>query len=375
MDGNYKMASDSKDIKSESVKRFEALFEASGYNSVDQLILDLARHFGGKIPSKYEFIWSKQNPLQQIYKTKKGKILQGNSLHWLLNPRNRDKVDLIVTSPPFGLITKKKYGNESAKDYCDWFKNFAAGFVNVLKHEGSLVIDIAGSWEKGSPTRNLYQFEVLLMLCKEYKFNLCQEHYWWNPSKLPSPIQWTNVERSRVKDSINCVWWLSKSKKPKASNLNILGSYSKSMNSVLKNGLHTGVRPSGHRVTNGFLKDNVGAIPPNLLAIANSDSKSGYFEYCKRMGLPSHPARFPEALPEYFIRFLTDKNDLVVDPFGGSSVTGYVAENLERRWRSIELDERYALGGIGRFESPQPYKSFSAKYEISSPFQANIEEK
>jgi len=52
-----------------------------------------------------------------------------------------------------------------------------------------------------------------------------------------------------------------------------------------------------------------------------------------------------------------------------------VAENLERRWRSIELDERYALGGIGRFESPQPYKSFSAKYEISSPFQANIEEK
>lgn len=361
-------------LSSNGIGRLEALIEKSGHVSADAFIDEVEEYCLSKAPSKYEFVRTKKSPLKQIYKTSQGQILHGNSLDWLLSPRNKNKVDLIITSPPFGLLTKKKYGNESAKDYCDWFRNYANGFTNVLKDTGSLVIDIAGSWERGFPTRTLYQFEVLLMLCKEFGFNLCQEHYWWNPSKLPSPIQWTNVERSRVKDSVNCIWWLSKSKNPKASNSNILGPYSKSMTQVLRKGVYSGLRPSGHTVTENFLKDNGGAIPPNLLAIANSDSKSSYFEYCKNRDLPAHPARFPEALPEYFIRFLTDKGDLVVDPFGGSSVTGYVAENLGRRWRTIELDVEYALGGVGRFNSPQPYKSFSAKYEIRSPFQANIEE-
>ena len=69
-------------------------------------------------------------------------------------------------------------------------------------------------------------------------------------------------------------------------------------------------------------------MPPNLLAIANTESNGVYQEYCRANGIDIHPARFPALLPEYFIRYLTDPGDLVVDPFGGSCVTGMVAEAL-----------------------------------------------
>ena len=61
-----------------------------------------------------------------------------------------------------------------------------------------------------------------------------------------------------------------------------------------------------------------------------------------------------------------------MDPFGGSSVTGFVAEKLGRRWKSIELDYDYALGGIGRFSNNTPYKSLHGKYEIPAPFSFDL---
>jgi DNA methylase len=104
--------------------------------------------------------------------------------HKTLEP---ESVDLIMTSPPFGLVRKKSYGNEHADRYLKWFRPFAEGFRRVLKPSGSLVIDIGGSWKSGTPTRSLYHFDLLVMLCREYGFHLCQEHYWWNPAKLPTP--------------------------------------------------------------------------------------------------------------------------------------------------------------------------------------------
>lgn len=74
------------------------------------------------------------------------------------------------------------------------------------------------------------------MLCEEFSFHLAQDYYWWNPSKLPTPAEWVNVRRIRVKDAINTVWWLSKTPYPKASNKRVLQPYSESMDDLLKNG-------------------------------------------------------------------------------------------------------------------------------------------
>jgi site-specific DNA-methyltransferase (cytosine-N4-specific) len=284
-----------------------------------------------------------------FHKTKHGKILLGDSLD-VLDGMKPGSVDLIMTSPPFGLVRKKEYGNADAHEYLDWFRPFAGQFRRVLKERGSLVIDIGGAWIPGQPTRSLYHFKLLLMLCEEYGFHLAQEFYWWNPSKLPSPAEWVNIRRIRVKDAVNTVWWLSLSPWPKASNRRVLQPYSPSMKELLEKGYKAKKRPSGHDISENFAVNNGAAIPPNLIAIPNTESNSFYLRYCQSKGIKSHPARFPAALPEYFIRMLTDKGDMVFDPFGGSCVTGEVAERLKRKWVCSELSQDYLTGALGRFQ-------------------------
>lgn len=283
-----------------------------------------------------------------FHKTPYGRIFHGDSLG-VMAGMDAGSVDLIMTSPPFGLVRKKEYGNVDANEYLDWFRPFAEQFKRVLKEQGSLVIDIGGAWIPRQPTRSLYHFKLLLMLCEEYGFHLAQEFYWWNPSKLPSPAEWVNIRRIRVKDAVNTVWWLSPSPWPKASNRRVLQPYSPSMKTLLEKGYKAKKRPSGHDISENFSINNGAAIPPNLIAIPNTESNSFYMRYCQKQGIKAHPARFPAALPEYFIRMLTDEEDTVYDPFGGSCVTGEVAERLRRHWICSELLEEYLEGALARF--------------------------
>ncbi len=257
-----------------------------------------------------------------------------------------------MTSPPFALTRKKEYGNKQEDEYLKWFRQFAKAFKNILKSNGSLVIDLGGAWKPGAPTRSLYHFKLLIMLCEEFGFHLAQEFYWWNPSKLPSPAEWVNIRRIRVKDAINTVWWLSPTPWPRASNRRVLQPYSESMQNLLTKGYKAKLRPSGHDISEKFAIDNGAAIPPNLIAIPNTESNSAYMRYCQEKGLKPHPARFPADLPEYFIRMLTDEGDFVFDPFGGSCITGEVAERLGRRWVCVEMVEEYLKGAVGRFIRP-----------------------
>jgi site-specific DNA-methyltransferase (cytosine-N4-specific) len=206
------------------------------------------------------------------------------------------------------------------------------------------------------------------MLCKEVNFHLAQEFYWWNPSKLPSPAEWVNIRRIRVKDAVNSIFWLSKTPWPKASNRRVLVPYSDSMLDLIDNGYDAKLRPSGHDISDKFQKDNGGAIPPNLLAIPNTESNSFYLRYCKEKDIKPHPARFPSKLPEFFIRMLTDVNDIVLDPFAGSCVTGEVSEALERQWICCESVEEYLKGAKARFTNDDPSSNKDTEYyKIYSP--------
>lgn len=284
-----------------------------------------------------------------FYKTQQGKIYLGDALD-VLKDKKAGSIDLIMTSPPFGLVRKKEYGNVHADDYLDWFKPFAKQFHRVLKDTGSLVIDIGGAWTPGKPTRSLYHFKLLIMLCEEFDFHLAQDFYWWNPSKLPTPAEWVTVRRIRVKDAINTVWWLSKTPWPKASNRRVLQPYSSSMRVLLEKGYKAKLRPSGHDISEKFSVDNGAAIPPNLIAVPNTESNSFYLRYCQEKDIKPHPARYPAALPEYFIRMLTDEGDSVFDPFAGSCVTGEVSERLRRKWTCVDMVEEYLDGALARFQ-------------------------
>lgn len=287
-----------------------------------------------------------------FYETQYGVAYLGDAKETLSDKSLEGKVDLIMTSPPFALRRKKEYGNVEAGKYVAWFLEFARVFHTILKPKGSLVIHIGGSWAYGQPTRSLYHYELLIELCRipAYPFYLAQEFFWYNPSKLPTPAEWVTVRRERAKDAVDCVWWLSKEPHPKASNRNVLQPYSESMKQLLKNGYRAMLRPSGHDISTKFNRDNKGAIPPNLLQIANTESNSRYLRACRQAGIKPHPARYPVGLPEFFVKMLTDEGDLVVDPFAGSNVTGEVCERLKRHWVAVDIVEEYLEGSKFRFD-------------------------
>lgn len=307
--------------------------------------------------------------VRQAYKTKKGQMLVGKIEHALVSrtvQAVKGKVNLIFTSPPFPLVRKKRYGNETGLSYIKWLENLAPKLSELLAPDGSIVIEIGNSWEPGVPVMSTLGLEALLAFKKAGNLHLSQHIICHNPARLPSPAQWVNVNRERLKDSFTHVWWMSRSEHPKADNSRVLLPYSKHMKSLLRSQKYNaGERPSGHVISEkGFLKDHGGAIAPNVISLADDGAllpeallkfsgtavDNKYRKYCEKHNYEAHPARMQMGLALFFIKFLTSENDLVFDPFGGSNTTGCAAEELGRRWVAVEANEEYAKGSKGRFE-------------------------
>jgi site-specific DNA-methyltransferase (cytosine-N4-specific) len=289
------------------------------------------------------------------YSTPLGRMYCGDSLEVLPSLIQQGvRAKLIMTSPPFALVRKKTYGNEEADSYVRWFDQFVPYLKDILEPNGSLVIDIGGAWLKGLPAKSIYQYKLLVRLC-ESGYYLAQEFYHYNPAKLPTPAEWVTVRRMRVKDAVNNVFWLTLDPFADADNRRVLAPYSESMKTLLRNGYKAALRPSGHDISKEFSRDNGGAIPPNLLQFSNTESNSYYLRRCKEEGIKPHPARFPQVLPEFFIKFLTRPGEVVLDFLAGSNVTGAAAEKLGRQWVAIEQNDTYVEASKFRFESqPQP---------------------
>jgi DNA modification methylase len=301
----------------------------------------------------------------QVYRTQHGVQLCADSRE-VLQTLPEASVDLVLTSPPFALLRQKAYGNEDQAEYVAWLGDFGAAVHRILKPTGSFVLDLGGAYQRGKPVRSLYNFRVLLDFCDRLGYHLAEEFFWYNPAKLPSPIEWVNKRKLRAKDAVNTVWWFSRTEQPKADVTQVLVPYSDRMKTLLKDPskfYRPKERPSGHEIAESFGRANGGAIPSNLLQISNTDSNSHYLRACKLLGQDSHPARFPAKLPDFFIRFLTEPGDLVVDIFSGSNTTGYVAEELGRRWVSVESDRNYATLSAVRFMEGQGETAIRSMFE------------
>lgn len=289
--------------------------------------------------------------INPAYTTDWGSAYCGDSLT-LLSQFPDNSVNLVITSPPFALLRKKEYGNKEQHEYIEWLSEFAKVILKKLTPDGSFVLDLGGAYQKGIPSRSLYNFRIPIHFCDDLGFFLAEDFYWFNPSKLPSPIEWVNKRKIRAKDSVNTVWWFGKTVFPKADITNVLTEYSDRMKKLLEDPdkfYDPKKRPSGHDIGKGFGKNNQGAIPSNLLQIPNSESNGAYLAGCKEIGIKSHPARFPAKLPEFFIKFLTEPEDVVVDIFAGSNTTGFVAEMGRRNWYAFEMELEYVAASSFRF--------------------------
>jgi DNA modification methylase len=323
-----------------------------------------------KIPKTLDVpTWvSKRNGLVVEYKTSLGAAIVGRSEDVLGGPAGkalRGKVQLVFTSPPFPLNRKKKYGNKEGRAFKKWLCSYAEKLKSLLTPDGSIVIEMGNAWMPRLPVMSTLGIETLLAFRRAANLHLVQEFIWFNPARLPSPAQWVTVNRMRVKDAFTRLWWLSPTTHPKADNRRVLAPYSGSMKSLLATQKYNaGDRPSEHVINaTSFLKDNGGAIPPNVLTIendeapsvsnliigANTSANDSYSRYCKTHGLELHPARMPVGLAKFFINLCTEPGDLICDPFAGSNTTGAAAEELKRRWIAIEAQQAYAASGRGRF--------------------------
>lgn len=315
---------------------------------------------------------------KRLYKTKLGSYLLGESEKTIkdeLLKKYKHKVQLILTSPPFPLNNKKKYGNFQGEEYKKWLSNLAPLFAQLLTKNGSIVIELGNAWEPKKPVQSLLPLESLLAFVNNPKagLRLCQEFTCYNPSRLPSPAQWVTINRIRTIDSYTHVWWMANSDYPKADNRKVLRPYSQSMQRLLKRqGYNSGKRPSEHIISEkSFLVDHKGSImhnvieleqidqsrdlrmPTNMFSFANTNSNDYFLNACREEEIPPHPARMPTSLASFFVEFLTDPGDIVLDPFGGTNTTGYCAEKLKRKWISIEADEKYGEQAIIRFKDPK----------------------
>ena len=294
-------------------------------------------------------------PPSVAYATEHGRMFRGTIEDCLASEafaHLRGEVQLLLTSPPFPLKSKKKYGNLTGDAYVAWLAALAPSFSELLAPNGSIVIEIGNAWEPGRPTMSTLSLRALLAFLETGKLHLCQQFISHNPARIPSPAQWVTIERIRVKDSFTNIWWMSNTERPKSDNRRVLQPYSKAMKKLLeKQSYNAGERPSGHRVNSeSFKKDHGGAIPPNVLSFSNTQAYDSYQDYCRDHDIIPHPARMPVGLAEFFIKFLTDPGDMVLDPFAGSNLTGGVAERLGRRWVAVEPIAEYIDGSRGRFE-------------------------
>jgi site-specific DNA-methyltransferase (cytosine-N4-specific) len=311
------------------------------------------------VVKQLEPITSLMPGIEPVYSTDFGAAYLGDSLQ-MLRKLPDGSINAVITSPPYALHFKKEYGNVSKTDYVAWFIPFAVEILRVLREDGSFVLNIGGSYNKGLPTRSIYHFKLLIALVEEVGFHLAQECFWYNPAKMPMPAEWVTVRRIRVKDSVEYVWWFSKSPYPKASNRKVLKEYSADMIRLNRRGVRATVRPSGHNIKSSFDRvDAGGAIPSNvveeelpldMLKLGNNAANDRYTKRCKEAGTKIHPARFPAALPEFFVKMLTDECDVVLDPFAGSNTLGMVAEGSCRRWIAMEARMEYLEASRFRFE-------------------------
>ena len=241
---------------------------------------------------------------------------------WVL-PRS---VDLIITSPPYADQRKDNYGGIHPDSYVQWFAPRAEVLYDCLADSGSFVLNIKEKAVAGE--RHTYVLELILELKKQGW--LWVEEYCWH-KKNCYPGKWPN----RFRDSWERLLHFTKDRQFKMNQEAVMVPMGEWRNSRLRNLSETDRTrdPSKHR--NGFGKKVeawVGrdkAYPTNVLYMATE------------CGYRGHPAAFPKALPEWFIRLFTDKGDIVLDPFAGSGTTLAAASELGRCGIGVDVSREY----------------------------------
>ena len=255
-----------------------------------------------------------------------------------------NSVDFIFTSPPYA-DQVKDYGAIGSKikpdKFDNWFVPRAKEMYRILKPTGSFVLNINDKLD--GKYQSIFVFKLVVMLVEEVGFHLVRDYIWYNPATPPNVF--SRGTMGRTKKSHEYCLWFSKSEEWTFNMDAIRKPYSDKMlvlfQAAPKGDRSANSRPSRHSFDLSHpWKDNGGADPGSVLSISNTSSNDTFHRLCKQFGI-GHPARFPEALVEFFIKAGTNEGDVVLDPFAGSGTTAIVSHRLGRSFIYMDINPDY----------------------------------
>lgn len=231
-------------------------------------------------------------------------------------------VDLFMTSPPYARQREDAYGGISPGDYPRWMGEVVGKAMRKLSPTGSFVLNIKEHVSGG--VRDTYVLDTLRMLAESFRW---VDTYIW-VKKNPFPTG----SRRRLKDAFEYCYHFAKTKEfkffPEQAMVPADTRFAESEARRANKGAHNVSNGSGLNMSRRVEPKEM--VRPSNVIMCPVDSTNH-----------DHPATFPEALPERFIRLMTEEGDLVCDPFMGSGTTGAVAVRLGREFVGIERDSRY----------------------------------
>ncbi len=263
------------------------------------------------------------------------KILDGDCFD-LIKQQPNNSVDLIITSPPYSDIIN--YGKEISikkpNEYCDWLLPLFDEIQRVLKPSGSFILNINDNCKNG--LRNPYIYELIYRSQKETKLSVYDTYIWHKLNGIP------NGSKKRFRNNTEFIFHFVKDQKKvkfhmdrvleepaEATSSRAKYSWSVTNHGEVVDGERKNKKSADYSkvISNGVRPDNVFRFPTAGKARDNHIK---------------HPAPFYKDLPEYFIRFLTDEGDTVIDLFSGIGTTGIPCIEMNRNYIGYELNKDYA---------------------------------
>ncbi len=240
-----------------------------------------------------------------------------------------DSVDLIVTSPPYADV--KSYGNQvnviHPDNYVDWILPLFHEMYRVIKPSGSIIFNIGDKTHQKE--KHIFVFDMVCRIVRETQLQY-YDRYTWHGSRMP------NGSNKRLNNFTEWIFHFTKDKNSVKFNMDdvrekyhedTINRYKSKIK--LYETLDNGIKVSKKDKLKSLNKK--GKTPDGLFYFpTNSNSKGN-----------KHPAPFSVDFPRWFIKALTDQNDVVLDPFIGSGSTAVAAIELNRQWLGFELNPLY----------------------------------
>jgi len=262
----------------------------------------------------------------------------------------------VISSPPYPLKIPRAYGNPPLEEYLDFICYTLEPIVKNLVSGGNIVLSLGDVYEDHSPAKSTYIEELIITLRKKLGLSLMNKII-WESNKPPGPIAWASKKRMQLNEAYEyCLWFCNEPINCIANNQRILEPHTEKHQKLINAGGEKRESVNGdgaYRLHHGSYGNiTAGRIPRNIFHISNvCQSQRQYKARARELGLTPHGAAMPLSLAQKLVKFLTESENLIADPFAGSMTTPLASELEGRRWIATDNIFDYVRGGAERFRN------------------------